>query len=107
MKLEHGKSYKRGIIILFLVWALFSVLPLPNSPDNPALLGFALSVLGVVAYQAYSGVALDQPVDSSDQRCGAGRCGGSELAGPTAMKVILLKVAAWLSDLRVARLSQQ
>ena len=60
MKLEHGKSYKRGIIILFLVWALFSVLPLPNSPDNPALLGFALSVLGVVAYQAYSGVALDQ-----------------------------------------------
>ena len=60
MKLEHGKSYKRGIIILFLVWALFSVLPLPNSPDNPALLGFALSVLGVVAYQAYSGVALDK-----------------------------------------------
>ncbi len=60
MKLEHGKSYKRGIIILFLVWALFSVLPLPNSPDNPALLGFALTVLGVVAYQTYSGVALDQ-----------------------------------------------
>merc|ERR1711939_446702 len=49
-----------------------------------------------------SGVALDQPVDSSDQRCGAGRCGRSELASPTAMKVILLKVAAWLSDLRVA-----
>ncbi|MEP7704817.1 hypothetical protein [Paraglaciecola sp. 25GB23A] len=60
MKLELGKSYKYGFFILLVTWALFSFLPFPNTPDNPAFLGFSLTILIMVIYQAYSGVAIDR-----------------------------------------------
>ncbi|BFM18384.1 hypothetical protein R50073_45670 [Maricurvus nonylphenolicus] len=60
MKLEKGKDYKFGFLVVAVLWGIFSFLPYPNSPSNPIPLGFSLAILCLVFIQVISGVALDR-----------------------------------------------
>lgn len=59
MKLEEGRSYGLGFLVLLGLWVVLSIVGFLLRVGNPPFFGFGMSVICLVMYQAYSGVALD------------------------------------------------
>ena len=59
MKLEEGRSYGLAFLVLLGLWVVLSSVGFLLRVGNPTFFGFGTSVICLVMYQAYSGVALD------------------------------------------------
>ena len=68
MKLEEGRSYGLGFLVLLGLWAALSIVASLFGVEDAAYFGFGAAVLCGVMYQAYSGVALNSLLVASISR---------------------------------------